>query len=378
MIGLGGDRVANFLEIQKIYIWVLQAIMRMIIINLVPIKYKVNVMINRKRMLTMIAGAATVFVSSFSWAADELVIYSGRKDKFVEPVVEKFTQQTGTKVLLHSGKSTALLNKMQIEGKRTQADLFLSNDAGNLQKGSQLGLFQSLPGSLVNDVPANLRATDNTWVGLSARARVLVVNKNAKGLDWVKSVFDLADPRLKDRLAITTSANESYIAGVTVYMEKAGEDKTQDWLEGMKANVDGQVFNKHSKIVTAVAGGQKDIGLVNHYYIYRHLAKNADAPLETRLPDQGDMGVAWNVAGVAVSKYSKQQALAQKFIEFVVSAEGQKIFAEVNREYPAVPGVDAAPEVPAAGSYKVADVPMVKLGDKRDATIDLIEKVGMP
>ncbi len=335
-------------------------------------------MINRKRILALMAGMATVLVSSFSWAAEELVIYSGRKDKFVEPVVEKFTERTGIKVLLHSGESTALLNKMQIEGKRTQADLFLSNDAGNLQKGSELGLFQPLPGSLVNEVPANLRAADNSWVGLSARARVLVLNKNAKDLDWVKSVFDLADVRLKGRLGITTSANESYIAGVTVYMEKAGEEKTESWLEGMKANVDGQVFNKHSKIVKAVANGQKDIGLVNHYYIYRHFAEHPDASIEIRLPDQEGMGVAWNVAGVAVNKHSKQQALAQKFVEFVVSTEGQKIFAEMNREYPTVPGVNAAAEVPVAGSYKVADVPMAKLGERRDATIDLIEKVGMP
>jgi len=331
-----------------------------------------------KNILALLAGAATVLVSSFSWAADELVIYSGRKDKFVEPVVEKFTEQTGIKVLLHSGKSTALLSKMQIEGARTQADLYLSNDAGNLQKGADLGLFKSLDEALLKDIPASLRGTDNSWVGLSARARVLVVGKNAKDLDWAKSVFDLADPRLKGRLAITHSANESYIAGVTVYMESAGEAKTKQWLDGMKTNVDGSVFNKHSKIVNAIATGQKDIGLVNHYYIYRHLAKDANAPIEIRLPDQDGMGVAWNVAGVAVSKHSKKQALAEKFIAFVVSEQGQKIFAEVNSEYPALPGVAAAAEVPAAGSYKVADVPMVKLGQKRDATIDLIEAVGMP
>lgn len=332
----------------------------------------------KTRVLALLAGLATASVSGFSWAAGELVVYSGRKDKFVEPVVERFTQQTGIKVLLHSGESTALLNKMHIEGARTQADLYLSNDAGNLQKGSELGLFQALPGSLVDAVPANLRAADNSWVGLSARARVLVVNEDAKGLDWVTSVFDLADPRLQGRLAITTSANESYIAGATVYMVEAGADKVRDWLEGMKANVDGQVFNKHSKIVSAVANGQKDIGLVNHYYIYRHLAQQPGAPIQVRLPDQDGMGVAWNVAGVAVSKHSDQQASAQKFVEFVVSPEGQKIFAEVNREYPTVPGVAAAPEVPDAGSYKVADVPMTKLGELRDATIDLIESVGMP
>ena len=331
-----------------------------------------------RKAMVLLAAAVSVMVPSLSWAADELVIYSGRKDTFVAPVVEKFTEQTGIKVMLHSGESTSLLNKMQIEGARTQADLYLSNDAGNLQKGSDLGLFAAMPEALVKAVPATLRAADNSWVGLSARARVLVVNKNAKGLDWVKSVFDLADPRLKGRLGITHSANESYLAGVSVYMESVGEAKTRAWLQGMKDNVDGQVFNKHSKIVAAVANGQKDVGLVNHYYIYRHLAKDANAPVEIRLPDQDGMGVAWNVAGVAVSKYSDQQALAQKFVEFVVSEQGQKIFAEANSEYPTRPGVAAAAEVPAAGSYKVADVPMARLGPMRDATIDLIESVGMP
>ncbi len=318
--------------------------------------------------------------SSLAWSVDELVVYSGRSDKFIKPVVEQFTAQTGIKVIIHSGKSTGLLNKMRVEGKRTQADLFLSNDAGNLQKGSELGLFRPISSTLASEIPASLRAADNSWLGLSARARVLVVNKNAKEFGWVKSVFDLADPRLKDRLAITHSANGSYIAGVTVYMDAAGEQKVKSWLKGMQANVDGQVFNKHSKIVKAVADGQKAVGLVNHYYIYRHLAKSPDAPIAIVLPDQGEneMGIAWNVAGIAISKHSNKQALAEKFVEYLVSDAGQKIFAEVNREYPARPGIAAAAEVPAAGSYKVASVPMAVLGHKRDATIDLIEAVGMP
>ncbi|HGX92655.1 MAG TPA: extracellular solute-binding protein, partial [Candidatus Tenderia sp.] len=124
--------------------------------------------------------------------------------------------------------------------------------------------------------------------------------------------------------------------------------------------------------------GEKDIGLVNHYYIYRHLDKHPDAPIAIVLPDQNGMGVAWNVAGIAVSKYSKKPALAQKLVEFLISDEGQRVFAEVNREYPTRPGVAAAPQIPAAGSYKVADVPMSKLGSERSATLDLIEAVGMP
>ena len=313
------------------------------------------------------------------YAAETLIIYSGRSDKFVKPVVEAFTRDTGIEVVLHSAKSTELLNKLRLEGERTTADLYLSNDAGNLQKGTDLGLFRALPESMVSVIAPGMRAQDNSWVGLSARARVLVVNSQAEGLDAIQSVFDLAEPALKDRLAITNSANGSFIAGVTVYMLKAGEEKTRGWLEGIKANAGDRVYAKHSKIVADVAAGRKDIGLVNHYYIYRHLAKQPDAPIEIRLPDQqdGGMGVAWNVAGIAVSKHSDNPAAVQ-LVEYLLSEAGQRMFAEENSEYPVRTGVPAASAVPAAGSYRVADVPMADLGTHRDATLDLLESVGMP
>ena len=313
-------------------------------------------------------------------AADELVVFSGRSDKFIKPVIKEFTAQTGIKVVLHTGSSTALLNKLKLEGDRTSADLYISNDAGNLQKGSELNLFQPIDADTAKLIPANFRAKDNSWLGLSARARVLVVNKNDETAKFVKSVFDLADPRLKGKLAITHSSNESYIAGTTVYLRMTNEEKVKAWLTGMKANVGSSVFNKHSKIVKAVANGKKSVGLVNHYYIYRHLAKKPDAPIKIVLPDQGkdDMGIAWNVAGVAMVKHTSKSKVAKQLIAFMVSEAGQKLFAEVNREYPTRPGVPAADNVPKLSSYKVADVPMSDLGDYRNATLDIIESVGMP
>lgn len=312
-------------------------------------------------------------------ADDELIIYSGRSDTFVKPVIEAFTKETGIKVVLHSAKSTALLNKLKIEGERTRADLYLSNDAGNLQLGSEMGLFQPIPASVTKLIDPKLRAADNTWVGLSARARVLVANTEVD-TSFVKSVFDLADPRLKDRIAVTHSGNGSFIAGVTVYMDAAGKETTRAWLQGMKDNAAGQNFDKHSKVVDAVASGKKSVGLVNHYYIYRYLDEKPDAPIKIIVPDQGEggMGVAWNVAGIAVSKYTKKREAAVKLVEYLVSAKGQQQFAEVNREYPARKGVAAAKEVPAAGSFKVAGVAMAELGKQRNDTIDLLEAVGMP
>ena len=312
--------------------------------------------------------------------AESLVVYSGRKDKFIKPVVAEFTKETGIKVLLHSGSSTSLLNKLKLEGKNSSADLFISNDAGNLEKGKEMKLFSPVSSDLVKGIPQKLRASDNSWIGLSARARVLVVNTNDKSVAFVKSVFDLSDSRLKDKLAITHSGNGSYIAGVTVYMESVGKDKTSKWLAGMKTNVNGKVFNKHSKIVKAVAKGKRSVGLVNHYYIYRHLKKHPNAPIKIVLPDQGknDIGVAWNVAGIAMTKTTKNKKAAEKFIAFVTSEKGQSLFAKVNREYPVRAGIAAAAEVPKAGSYKVAPVAMQVLGQKRDETLDLIEAVGMP
>lgn len=313
-------------------------------------------------------------------AAEPLVIYSGRSDKFVKPVVEAFTAKTGIEVILHSAKSTELLNKLRLEGDRTEADLFLSNDAGNLEKGAELGLFAPLPDGLLDGIDPRYRSPDDLWVGLSARARVLVVNTEADGLDFVQSVFDLANPRLEGRLGITNSANESFIAGVTVYLLSAGEERTRAWLQGLKRNSQGQVYAKHSKVVADVAAGRRDLGLVNHYYIYRHLEKEPGAPIRILLPDQGEgeMGLAWNVAGVALSRYSANREAAEELVAFLVSPEGQKLFAEVNREYPTREGVPAAPEVPPVESFRVADVPMVELGRQRDATLDLIDTVGMP
>ena len=330
--------------------------------------------------LLSLTSALLILTGVNSVSADELVIYSGRSDRFVKPVVKAFTKKTGIKAVVHSGSSTALLNKLKLEAERTSADIYISNDAGNLQKGNEFKLFQAVKQNLTEQIPANYCAPNNHWVGLSARARVLVVNSQQTNTDFVKSVFDLADPRLKGKLGITHSSNESYIAGVTVYMQKAGKEKTAAWLKGMKQNVDGSVFNKHSKIVKAVASGKKWIGLVNHYYIYRHLEKHPDAAIKIVLPDQEEngMGIAWNVAGAAISRYSKNKILADKFMAFVISEEGQELFAKVNREYPTRKGVAAASMIPAAGSYHVADVPMVQLGEQRNATIDLIESIGMP
>ncbi len=313
------------------------------------------------------------------YAGEELLVYSGRSEKFVSPVMEAFTRETGIKVALLEGSSTALLAKLQNEGNASPADLYISNDAGNLQKGADLQLFRVLPRDIFRNIPSNYRSQTHDWLGLSARARVLVVNTGSPLIKNLTSVFDLATPALKGQIALTSSRNESFIAGVTVYMQLKGKAATRNWLSGMKQNLtNGSVFKEHSQVVEAVAKGQKAVGLVNHYYIYRYLEKHPHAPINILLPDQTGMGVAWNVAGAAIAKHSKRIKAAERLMAFMVSKAGQKLFTEVDREYPARPGISAAREVPAVATFKIADVPMTSLGKLRDETLELINAVGMP
>lgn len=342
----------------------------------------------RKTMLkvTMMSTHRTLIVMFFilfgfssNLRSEELLVYSGRKEKFVKPLIEQFTHQTGITVKLVSGNSSLLLSRLCLEEKNTQVDLYISNDAGNLQRGSLYNLFKELPKHIANAIPAEHRSKKNDWIGLSGRLRVLVVNNHSPYADRVNSVFDLAKPDLKGRIGITKSQNESFIGGVTSYMGFAGIQKTRDWLVGIKDNAGDKVFNKHSKIVKAVADGTKDVGLVNHYYAYRHLKKYPDAPIKIVIPDQNSdkAGVAWNLAGIAISQYTDQPKAAEKLVEFLISKEGQRIFAEVNQEYPTRADIPAAPHVTPYKTFKIATTSIEELGNNREKTIMEIQRIGL-
>lgn len=339
-----------------------------------------------KRLITLAVALATAAVAVVIAQertvapAEALVIYTGRSDQFVRPLAERFTTQSGIPVTLHAGSATELLNKLRVEGARTSADLYLSNDAGTLQIGEDEDLFAQLPLLLAQTVPANYRGDENTWVGLSARARVLVVNTAAEGVDALDSVLDIADPKWAGKLGVTTSANESFVAGLSVYQALLGDEQAEQWLRGLRANAGREVYAKHGAIVADVAAGRRAVGLVNHYYAFRHLAAHPNAPIRVIVPDQGEdqIGVAWNVAGIAISKHARNKEAAEAFVAFVLSDEGQRLFADANAEYPTRTGVGAGERLPDVDALKVADLPLGELAARRDAAIKLIDKVGMP
>ncbi len=335
--------------------------------------------VSRVRILTLILAGLCVFGGGTAWAETALTIYSGRGEKFTRPVTKAFTEQTGIPVRLQTGKSTALLAKLRVEGDRSPADVFITNYVGVLEQARGQGLLTAVTSSKVQDIPAEFRAADNTWVAFSARLRVIVYNTDMVKPGEITSLLDLADPAWQGKVGTVTSGNQSFIGGATALYALRGAETTEKFLWGLKANSQGRVMPKHTPVVSAVAAGQFPLGYVNHYYYYRHKAKRPEAALGIVIPDQGpdDMGAVVTVTGAAILKASKNRTAAERFMEFLISPAGQQIFAAVNYEYPVNPAVPAHKAVVPRSTVKIAPVNLALAYDSRNKAIALIEKVGL-
>lgn len=313
-------------------------------------------------------------------AADKLIIYSGRAERLIKPVLDAFTAKTGIQVELLSSGTTELVNRLKAEGEHAPADLLITNDAGSLELARAAGLLRPLNMREVERaIPAQFRAPDNSWVGLSGRFWVVVYNTTLVKPEQVKSLLDLADSRWKDKIAIPNSGSEYLQAGASVIRASVGDDRTKKFLTGLRDNAGTQVYQKSSQIVEAVAKGQVAMGIVNHYYVYRHLATQPSAPIAVLMPDQqeGGIGAIMNVAGVGILKHTAHLDSAQLLVEFLVAQAGQKMFADLNKEYPLHPDVQADPALIERKSFRAALVPLTKLAELREPTLTLIEQVGL-
>ena len=313
-------------------------------------------------------------------AADKLTVYSGRAERLIKPVLDEFTAKSGVQVDLLSSGTTELVNRLKAEGDRTVADLFLTNDAGSLEQARAAGLLRPLNMREVERaIPPQFRAPDNAWIGLSGRFWIIVYNKTLVKPEELKSLLDLGNPKWKGKIAIPNAGSEYLQAGVSVIRATYGDAKTKEFLEGLRDNAGAQVYQKSSQIVEAVAKGQASLGIVNHYYVYRHLAAQPSAPIAAFMPDQqeGGMGAIMNVAGVGIVKSTKHLEPAKLLVEFLVAQAGQKLFADLDKEYPLHPDVKADPALAERKSFRAAQVPLTRLAELREPTLTLIEQVGL-
>lgn len=310
-----------------------------------------------------------------SGAATSLTVYSGRNENLVGPLIDKLKAATGLDVQVRYGDSAELAAQILEEGDNSRADLFFSQDAGALGALSKAGRLAALPQATLDKVPATYRGGDGTWVGVSGRSRVIVYDPREVE-NPPESVLDLTKPEYKGQVGWAPT-NASFQSFVTALRVLNGEDKAKQWLEDMKAN-DTKVFPNNGAILDAVDAGEIRYGLINHYYWYEKVAEKGESAVPSKLAflPGGDPGALVNVAGVGVLKTSANADAAQKAVDYLLSPEAQKYFADETKEYPLVAGVETAPGLPALDSLKGPDLDLSRL-DSLEQTLTLLQDVGL-
>jgi iron(III) transport system substrate-binding protein len=307
---------------------------------------------------------------------NELTIYSGRSRDLVEPLLNEFAESSGIPIAVKYGDSTDLALLLAEEGDRSQADIFFSQSPGTVGFLAEKDLLSPLPDELVADVPEPYRSGEGTWVGITARQRVLVYNsEDVAELDLPGSVLDLTAPEYRGRVAVAPS-NASFQDFVTAMRQQVGEEQTLVWLEGMADN-DSPVYANNNAIVEAVSRGEVPLGLVNHYYNERFLAEDPSLPSRNyRFPD-GDIGSLVIESSATVLAASDKQDQAQQFIEFLLERSSQEYFSEETFEYPLVSGVDPAGDLPPLEQLDRPQVDVDDLGSGFAQTQELIDRSGI-
>ncbi len=312
-------------------------------------------------------------------ASGELVVYSSRNEKFVDPLLEKFTADTGIAVrALHAGDT--VVNKLREESANVQADIVIANDIGALEYLRLEGLLAE-PGALegIDSIDPAYRAQDDSWIALSARTRVLMYNADLVSADEIPSrIEDLADPAYEGMFAITRGGNGGMIGHVSALRAEWGDERTEEWVAAVKENA-GAIMEGHGDIRKAVGAGEFAFGLVNNYYYHQQLREPSDNNVGVVYPDQGagEMGAVVNAAGVGLVAGAPNADNARVFLEWLLLPENQKEFSFASLEVPINPEIEAVEEATPISGYRVHGMPLSRLGEVWEDTRSLIERAGL-
>lgn len=316
-------------------------------------------------------------------AAAEINVYSARKDHLLKPVLDEYTQKTGVTVNLLSASEDQLLERLKSEGKDSPADLFITTDVAHLHKARVAGVLQPAQSAELNrNIPATYRDPQGYWYGLSARARVVFFAKDRVKPSEITTYEDLADPKWKGRICVRSSSstyNQSLLAGMIAVM---GPAKAEQWAKGITDNMARKPQGGDRDQISAVAAGQCDIAIANTYYFGgMQTSDKADeraaaAKIGIAFPNQQGRGAHMNVAGAGITASAKHKAEAVRLLEFLSSADAQRIFAEANNEFPVLPGAKLSPTVAAWGPFKGETLNVAMLGENSAEAVRIFDRVG--
>ena len=308
---------------------------------------------------------------------NQVVVYSARNEHLIRPIFEAYTAETGMKVRFLTGKAPVLLQRIKAEGRNSPADLLITVDAGNLWHAAQEGILQPVESvKLRSNIPAHLRDPKLRWFGLSVRARTIVYSTERVKPATLSTYEALGDPKWRDRLLLRTAKKVYNQSLVAMLISEHGTAKTETIVGGWVNNLAAAPFSNDTKVMQAIAAGQGDVGIVNTYYFGRLQKKDADIPLALFWPNQRNGGVHVNVSGAGVVTHTRNKEKAIALLEWLSSPKAQKLFADLNLEYPANPNVKPHPLVVSWGDFRHSPINLNNAGVHQAEAIRLMDRAG--
>lgn len=341
-----------------------------------------------KLTLSAAVFAATLISGFSALAADELVVYSARKEELIKPIFDQFTKETGIKVKFLSDDAPKLIARLESEGKASPADVLITVDVANLTIAKDKGLFQPVTSPILDkNIPAVHRDKDNQWFALSKRVRAIFYNKDKVKVSELSTYEDLANPKWKGEILTRTSShpyNQSLLANIVA---TDGADKAQKWADGLVKNLARPPQGGDSDQLKAVAAGEAKLALANSYYYGRMLVSDLpeDKLVKEKVgiffPNQkakkGELtGAHVNISGGGVLKSSKNVANAQKLMEFLSDTHAQEIYAAANKEFPVNTAVKADAVLASWGSFKEDNTNLSVWGPRSKDATRIADKAG--
>ncbi len=334
-------------------------------------------------LIAIITGMLLLSAFSQPLLANEVNLYSARKEALIKPIIDKFSAQTGIKVNLITGKADALLKRIESEGKNTHADVFITNDAGRLYRAKAAGVLQPVQSSILDSaIPENLRDPQGYWYGLSMRARPIFYVKGVVDPKELSTYENLADAKFKDRICIRSSNNIYNQSLVASMLAVKGSVKTQQWATDFVKNFAIKPKGGDRDQIKAAAAGQCDIAIANTYYYGKMLSgqnpdeKKAAQAVAIFWPNQNDRGTHVNVSGAAITRYGKNAANGQKLIEFLSTKEAQRWYADINFEYPVREDVAGSTLLNGWGEFKADSINLNQLGLNNAEAVMIMDRAG--
>ncbi len=340
-------------------------------------EYQVN-----KKVSIFSVLAISILSTSFSTAVlsandDSLTVYSTRKEHLIEPLFNAFTDKTGIRVKYLTGKGGALIERIKLEGKKTKADLFMTVDAGNLWYAGTQNLFQPVSSEIIkNNIPKHLRDPNGLWSGLSVRARTIIYSTDRVNPSELSTYQDLANKKWKGKLCLRTSKKVYTKSLVSSLIHHDGIEKTTEVVRGWIDNLAATPHAEDVHIMGSILAGQCDVGIVNSYYFGRLQAEDPNVALKLFWANQDSTGTHVNVSGAGVIKHSKNKENAIKLLEFLTSVEAQKIYVDLNKEYPASQKLKADNLIALWGDFNQDKMNLSVAGKNQADSVSLMQREG--